>query len=144
MNSNRDYLRELADLLDRFRHLVEIENGAIKRRETAVLRGIATDKMETGNELEILWREFRPRLENADQADRDKFAELADMAARLRPLVAHNMALLNAAQVTTANRIEAGISAWRRSQREKTGGYAEDGRAEPGKGSGSIQQARLI
>lgn len=142
--SNGTYLHELGGLLDHFRDLVETENAAIERRETAVLRGLMPDKVETGNALEALWREFRPRLDDADPRDRERFVALAEQAAQLRPLVSRNMALLNAAKVTTANRIEAGVSAWQRDQRDHQTHYHDDGRVAPSEGTPSITPPRLV
>jgi len=142
--SNDTYLREMADLIDRFRHLVEIENAAIEKRETTTLRRLMPNKVEAGNALEALWREFQPRVAHADPRDREAFAALAERAAQLRPLVAHNMTLLNAAKITAAHRIEAGLTAWQRAQREKQPSYRDDGRVPARNAGASIHPARLV
>lgn len=144
VKSSDEYLDELTELLERFRHLVEIENAAIEKRQTSTLNRLMPDKMATSDALEALWREFQPRLANAEAKDREAFIALADRANQLRPLVTHNMTLLNAAKITTSNRIEAGVSAWRRSQWEAQTSYHDDGRVLPGERGGSIHPARLV
>lgn len=142
--SSEEYLHELTQLLDHFRHLVEVENAAIKKRETATLRRLMPEKMATSDAIEALWREFQPRLANADAKDRAVFATLAERANQLRPAVTHNLTLLNAAKVTAANRIEAGVAAWRRSQQEGQTSYHDDGRVVPNERGASIHPARLV
>lgn len=144
VKDNRSYLRELEGLIDRFRLLVEAENAAIERRETTTLSSLTPAKVETGNALEALWGEFRPRLADAPPEDRERFTTLAERAGQLRPLVARNMALLNAAKVAAANRIEAGLSAWQRGQRERQPHYDGDGRVLPDGRGASIHPARLV
>lgn len=144
VKDNRSYLRELEGLIDRFRLLVEAENAAIERRETTTLSSLTPSKVETGNALEALWGEFRPRLADATPGDRERFTTLAERAGQLRPLVARNMALLNAAKVAAANRIEAGLSAWQRGQRERQPRYDDDGRVLPDGRGASIHPARLV
>ena len=138
-----EYVGELTALLDRFSELVDRENTAIEHHDTATLQRLAPAKIEAGRAFEALWREFQPSLRHADLEHRAAFSELAARAESLRPRVARNLTLLNAAKVTTANRIEAGIAAWRRSQNEKPVNYEDNGRTSA-PGRGSIRPPRLI
>lgn len=141
--TTQDYVGELTALLDRFSDLVDRENAAIERHDTATLQRLAPAKIETGRAFEALWREFQPSLRHADLDYRAAFSELAARAESLRSRVARNLTLLNAAKVTTATRVEAGIAAWRRSQNEKSVNYEDSGRASA-PGRGSIRPPRLI
>lgn len=127
MRTNSDYLGEMTQMLDCFRDVLETENNAIYRRDTATLRALSEDKADTGKQIETLWREFRPRLAIANDSDRDAFLELNKRLVELQPLIVQNMKLLTAAKISTANRIESGISAWRRSQADQSVNYLGDG-----------------
>lgn len=141
--TTQDYVGELTALLDRFGDLVDRENSAIERHDTTALRRLSPAKIETGRAFEALWQEFQPSLRHADLEHRAAFSELAARAESLRFRVARNLTLLNAAKVTTATRIEAGIAAWRRSQNETPVNYEDSGRTSA-PGRGSIRPPRLI
>ncbi len=141
--TTQDYVGELTALLDRFGDLVDRENSAIERHDTAALQRLAPAKIETGRAFETLWRDFQPSLRHADLEHRAAFSELAARAESLRSRVARNLTLLNAAKVTTATRIEAGIAAWRRSQNETPVTYEDSGRTSA-PGRGFIRPPRLI
>ena len=125
---NGAYLQELGRAFDRFAELVEAENTALERRDTIRLHELTPQKVEAGKALDALTRDFHSRLTKASEEEMQGFGALVDRTVTLRPLLERNMALLNAAKVTTATRIEAGLAAWRRSLNEKSLGYGDDGR----------------
>lgn len=141
---NGAYLRNLEQAFDRFAGLVEAENDALEHRDSVRLQNLTPQKVEAGEALDALTREFRARFENAAPEESAAFAEQVTRAAGLRPMLERNMALLNAAKVACANRIEDGLAAWRRSQREKTPGYADDGRTSLSEQAEPTQPVRLI
>ncbi len=127
--TNDAYLEELGRAFDHFVELVEAENKALERRDTPLLHELTPKKVDAGKVLDALTRDFHSRLKEATEEEMEAFGGLVNRTAALRPLLERNMALLNAAKVTTATRIEAGLAAWRRSQREKSIGYGDDGRS---------------
>ena len=141
---NRAYLCDLGKAFDRFVDLVKAENAALEQHESKRLQELTPLKVEAGKALDTLTREFLSRFKTAADEEMDAFTDLVNRAAGLRPLLERNMALLNAAKVSTANRIEAGLNAWRRSQKEKTTGYGEDGKNSQPDRTAPAQPVRLV
>mgnify|MGYP000459966318 CR=1 FL=1 len=142
--TNSDYLEEMEALLTRFATIVEIENVAIERRDTATLQRLTTDKSDTSKQVEKLWREFRPRLAAAGDADREMFLSVNRQLAELQPLLKRNMKLLTAAKICTATRIEAGVEAWHRAQRDRAVEYGSNGRISSGSAAYPTKPDHLI
>ena len=141
---NDAYLADLDWALNRFVDLVKAENSALEHQNSQRLWELTPKKVEAGKVLDDLTRDFRSRLGAATDEEIDAFSDLVHRAASLRPLLERNMALLNAAKVTTATRIEAGVAAWRRSQNEMSIGYGDDGCSSHADQPASINPSRLI
>jgi flagellar biosynthesis/type III secretory pathway chaperone len=142
--TNSDYLDEMEALLSRFATIVEIENVALERRDTATLQRLTADKSETSKQVEKLWREFRPRLAEAGEADHEKFLAVNRHLAELQPLLKRNMKLLTAAKICTATRIEAGVEAWHQAQRDQAVEYGSNGRISSGRAACPAKPDHLI
>lgn len=128
VKSDAACIREITALVADFHALIRAENVAVSEGDTRALGRIAPRKQRLIRDLEKVWSEYRTSLRGAPPERARSFAELEDQLAELRSDLTRNMALLNAAKIRGATRIEAGLEAWRRKQGEDAATYGRNGR----------------
>lgn len=128
VKSDATLLREIRDMIGRFHAIIRDENAAVADGDTNLLGRIGPEKQRLIRRLDKLWSENAAALQSGPPSRRAAFADLEGDLAALRTDLKRNLSLLNAAKVRGATRIEAGVEAWHRKQREDAGTYGRNGR----------------
>lgn len=139
-----DFVGEIHNALDALACVLELENEAVVARNMAVLKETIASKQRLNAYMRRLWsRHMEWSREN--QADPLGCSEaLEEKFIAVKRALEENARLLVAMKIATANKIEAGIQDFQRSQNFAPANYDENGEAPSGLPSTGLTRARLI
>jgi len=142
--SETAHINEFERIIERLSFVIETENDAIENGHIHVLESLQEEKTNLSYIFQKKWKMYSPKLKRGESKRIEAFGGLVERIEALGELMRRNQILLTAAKVNTANRIEAGMMAWRRHHNEKATSYGVDGRADPYKTGPNATTSRLI
>jgi len=142
--SETAHVADFERMIERLSVIVETENNALKAGNIHELQDLQQEKGRLSFLLQRKWQGYKRNLKGADSKRQDAFSRLGDKLDYLKDIMATNAQLLNVAKVRSANRIEAGMQAWRRHHENNATSYGGDGCSEPAQYGPNITTSRLI
>lgn len=125
--SEADCILELNNALQALEDILVLENSALQKGDIDLLQETAASKNRTGRYLQRLWAAYRERLLGDVDEPQNHLKTLEPQLAAVRQTMRLNIRLLTAQKASTAEKIDAGISAWRRYQNRTLQPYRADG-----------------
>ena len=142
--SEAAHIHEFEQIIERLSFVVEAENEAIENGHIHILKDLQEEKHRLSFFFQKKWTMYNPTLKKGERNRVKAFGALSVMIKDLKELMRKNQVLLTAAKVNSANRIEAGMQAWKRHHDVKASSYGADGYADPQKVGPSATTSRLI
>ncbi|WP_417832867.1 hypothetical protein [Terasakiella sp.] len=142
--SETAHVADFDRMIERLTKIVEIENEALKSGNIHTLQSLQHEKGRLSFLLRRKWQDYKSKLKNADGKRQNAFSRLSDKIDYLKEVMQTNAQLLTVAKVRSANRIEAGMQAWRRHHEDNATSYGGDGCSEPAQYGPNITTSRLI
>ena len=127
VKSEIDCVLELRNALQILEDILELENSAIKKGDIQILQETAASKIRLSAYLQRLWSSYREEYLTGVPERQECFGSLGELLAAVRKNMELNIRLLTALKVSTAEKIDAGIAAWKQHQNQKLGSYCADG-----------------
>jgi len=142
--SENAHINEFERMMDRLAYLIEFENNALEKGEIHALASVQQEKGRLSFLFKRKWNAYKEPLQKGDSKRAEAFRGIVDKIEDLKHLMKKNQRLLTVAKINSANRISAGMEAWKRHNDTNAPSYGMDGCADPYRTGPHATTSRLI
>lgn len=142
--SEAAHVQEFERMMARLFEIVEQENTALEQGDVRALAPLQQEKGRLSFLLQRKWNSYKQTLLKGDNKRRQAFQAIDRQIEDLKHAMTKNQKLLTIAKVTSANRIAAGMDAWKQYHDKNAPSYGMDGCSDPYQTGPNATLSRLI